>query len=122
MSQETPDLNSPATAGADTQEPAPDLEAKVVEILRSCYDPEIPVNIYELGLVYGVQVDPPGQVNVKMTLTSPACPAAAYLPCEVEGKVRTIPGVKDAKVEVVWDPPWHPNMMSEAAKLQLGLM
>jgi len=73
-------------------------------------------------LVYGVKVDPPGQVNVRMTLTSPACPAAAYIPQEVEGKVRTIPGVKDAKVEVVWDPPWHPNMMSEAAKLQLGLM
>ena len=116
MSLEAPDLNPQCQ---DTQQ---DLEAKVTEVLRTCYDPEIPVNIYELGLVYGIKAEPSGEVNVKMTLTSPACPAAASLPMEVENKVRAIPGVKDAKVEVVWDPPWHPDLMSEAAKLQLGLM
>jgi len=97
------------------------IEKQVIEALRTCYDPEIPVNIYELGLIYDVKVAPNGVVNVRMTLTSPACPSAQELPIEAEAKVRTVPDVTDAKVEVVFDPPWDSSMMSEAAKLQLGL-
>jgi FeS assembly SUF system protein len=98
------------------------IEKQVIEALRTCYDPEIPVNIYELGLIYEVKVAPNGVVNVRMTLTSPACPSARELPIEAEAKVRTVPDVTDAKVEVVFDPPWDSSMMSEAAKLQLGLL
>ena len=99
-----------------------DLEKQVVEVLRTCYDPEIPVNIYELGLIYKVEVDPSRNVLVRMTLTSPMCPVAGSLPPEVEGKIWSLPGVTSAKVEVVWDPPWTPAMMSESAKLQLNMM
>ncbi len=95
--------------------------AAVVSALRRCYDPEIPVNIYELGLIYGIDVDPSGAVAVRMTLTSPACPAAGSLPPEVQAKVSAIPGVTSAKVDVVWDPPWDKNRMSEAARLELGI-
>ncbi len=98
------------------------IEKQVIEALRTCYDPEIPVNIYELGLIYEVKVAPNGVVNVRMTLTSPGCPSAQELPIEAEAKVRTVPDVTDAKVEVVFDPPWDSTMMSEAAKLQLGLL
>jgi FeS assembly SUF system protein len=98
------------------------IEKQVIEALRTCYDPEIPVNIYELGLIYEVKVASNGVVNVRMTLTSPACPSAQELPIEAEAKVRTVPDVTDAKVEVVFDPPWDSSMMSEAAKLQLGLL
>lgn len=97
-----------------------DVESQVIETLQTIYDPEIPVNIYELGLVYDVNVDPDGRVDIRMTLTSPACPVAQSLPLEVESKVRGVPGVKDVDVEVVWDPPWTPDKMSEAAKLELG--
>jgi FeS assembly SUF system protein len=100
--------------------PAPDLREQVVEVLQSVYDPEIPVNVYDLGLVYGVDVTPEGDVAIRMTLTSPACPVAGTLPPEVEQKVRTVPGVRSAKVEVVWDPPWDRSKLSEAARLQLG--
>ena len=100
----------------------PELEKKVVEVLRTCYDPEIPVNIYELGLIYKVEVDPAGAVKIIMTLTSPMCPVAGSLPPEVEAKVWNIPGVASARVDVVWDPPWTPDMMTEAAKLQLTMM
>ena len=98
------------------------LKAKVVEAVKTCYDPEIPVNIYELGLIYDISVTPSSEVSVKMTLTSPACPAAMVLPGEVEDKIRVMAKPKDVKVEVVWDPPWNPDMMSEAARLQLGMM
>ena len=98
-----------------------EMEKKVIEVLRTCYDPEIPVNIYELGLVYKVEVDPALNVKVRMTLTSPMCPVAGSLPPEVEGKIWNIPGVASARVDVVWDPPWSPAMMSEAAKLQLNI-
>jgi len=98
------------------------IEEKVLETLRTCYDPEIPVNIYELGLIYDVQVTPDGAVNIKMTLTAPNCPAAQSLPIEVEGKVGSIDGVTDTRVEVVWEPPWEPSRMSEAARLQLGML
>jgi FeS assembly SUF system protein len=97
-----------------------DLEQKVIEALQTVYDPEIPVNVYEIGLVYGIDIDPSGAVVVRMTLTSPGCPVAVSIPLEVEAKVRTIPGVASARVDLVWDPPWNPEMMSEAAKLQLG--
>lgn len=97
------------------------LEAQVIEAIQTCYDPEIPVNIYELGLIYDVQVDPSGAVAIRMTLTSPSCPSAEQLPVEVEEKVRAIPGVTSAKVDVVFDPPWEPSRMSEAARLQLGM-
>ena len=101
---------------------ANNLEAQVIEALRACYDPEIPVNIYELGLIYEVKVEPSGSIRVVMTLTSPHCQAAVELPAEVESRVRDVPGVTDARIEVVWDPPWDPSRMSEAAKLQLGFL
>ena len=99
-----------------------DLELQIIEALRTCYDPEIPVNIYDLGLIYEVKVKPSGSARVLMTLTSPHCPAAAELSAEVETRVLDVPGVTDAQVEVVWDPPWEPSKMSEAAKLQLGFL
>lgn len=98
------------------------VEAQVVHALETCYDPEIPVNIYDLGLIYEHTVEADGTVKVKMTLTTPNCPAAAILPQQVEAKLKEIEGVTDAKVEVVWDPPWDANKMSDAAKLQLGLL
>ncbi|MDP2702417.1 MAG: DUF59 domain-containing protein [Candidatus Rokubacteria bacterium] len=98
------------------------IETQVIEALRTVFDPEIPVNIVEVGLIYGITVDPAGPVAVRMTLTSPNCPAAAELPAEVEAKVKAIPGVTAVKVDVVFDPPWAPDMMSEAAKLQLNMM
>jgi FeS assembly SUF system protein len=98
-----------------------DLKAPIIETLRTCYDPEIPVDIYELGLIYDIDVQPSGEVTIKMTLTAPNCPVAGSLPKEVEDKVRGVAGVTDAKVELVWDPPWCMDKMSEAAKLQLGM-
>lgn len=91
-----------------------------IEALRTVYDPEIPVNIYELGLIYEVEVSEAREVYVRMTLTSPMCPVAESLPPEVEAKVASVEGAADVKVDLVWDPPWNPGMMSEAAKLQLG--
>jgi FeS assembly SUF system protein len=96
------------------------IENQATEALRMCYDPEIPVNIYELGLVYGVEVNEQGHVVVTMTLTSPHCPVAQTLPREVEARIKAVPKVTDATVKVVWEPPWHPGLMSEAAKLELG--
>ena len=98
------------------------IEAEVIEALRTCFDPEIPVNIYEMGLIYGVKVNNAGVVAIEMTLTSPHCPAAQSIPSEVEGKVRQIAGVTDVKIDIVWEPPWEPSKMSEAARLQLGMM
>jgi FeS assembly SUF system protein len=98
------------------------IEREVVAALRTCYDPEIPVDIYELGLIYGVTVAPEGAVHVRMTLTSPNCPAAQELPAAVEQKVRAVPGVTDTRVEIVFDPPWDSCKMSDAARLQLGLL
>ena len=102
----------------DTQK----LEQKVVEVLKKIFDPEIPVNIYELGLVYKVKAEDPDRVQIKMTLTSPNCPVAESLPIEVETKVSAMEEVTHASVEIVWEPPWNPEMMSEAAKLELGLL
>ncbi len=97
------------------------LEPKVIEAISSVYDPEIPVNIWELGLIYELRVETSGAVHVKMTLTAPACPSAQTLPGEVESRVREVEGVTDATVEVVWEPAWTTDRMSEAAKLQLGM-
>jgi len=98
-----------------------ELNNAIVETLKSCYDPEIPVNIYELGLIYSINIDDEGKIDIEMTLTSPACPVAGSLPPDVENKVKAIPGVIDCKVRVVWDPSWSMDMMSEEAKLQLNL-
>ncbi len=114
MSSEAPE-NTPA------HEPDA-IKAAVIEALKQIYDPEIPVNIYDLGLIYGVDVDESGRVDVKMTLTAPGCPVAQTFPGQVEAAIRQVPGVTDAHVEVVWDPPWTKDRMSEAAKLQLGML
>jgi len=97
------------------------IEAQLIEALRSCYDPEIPVNIYELGLIYGIDLSDNGEVEIKMTLTSPYCPAIQTLPEEIETKLRNVAGVSDVHIRVVWDPPWDPSRMTEAAKLELGM-
>jgi FeS assembly SUF system protein len=102
-------------------EPA-QIEQQVVEALRQVYDPEIPVNIYELGLIYGVDVDASGAVRVRMTLTAAGCPAAQALPAEVQERVRAVPGVASATVDLTFDPPWDPSRMSEAARLELGML
>jgi len=98
-----------------------ELRPQILDALATVYDPEIPVNITELGLIYDVLVDAEAKVGIRMTLTAPACPAAQILPGEVRDKAAKVPGVTEAKVEVVWDPPWTKERMSEAAKLQLGL-
>ena len=97
------------------------IQDKIVEAIRTCYDPEIPINIYDLGLIYEVKVEPTAEVFIKMTLTAPGCPAALTLPGEVEDKASLVTGVKNVKVDVIWDPPWDPSKMSEAARLQLGM-
>jgi FeS assembly SUF system protein len=97
------------------------LQDQVVEAIRTVFDPEIPVNIYEMGLIYGVDASPDGAVHITMTLTTPNCPAAQSLPAEVEAKVNALPGVREAEVEVTFEPPWSQDMMSEAAKLELGM-
>jgi len=99
-----------------------DLENKIVNILKTIYDPEIPVDIYELGLIYEVRIDEDCKVEIDMTLTSPNCPVAETLPKEVEDKVTAIEEVNEAKVHIVFDPPWDKDMMSEEAKLELGFL
>lgn len=96
------------------------LREEIIEQLRTVYDPEIPVNIYELGLVYKIDVDADGRAKIEMTLTSPACPSAAEIPADVRRKAELVPGIRSAEVEIVWDPPWTMEFMSEAARVQLG--
>jgi FeS assembly SUF system protein len=98
------------------------LKEKVIECIKGIFDPEIPVNIYELGLIYEIDILPLNNVQIVMTLTSPACPAAQSLPIEVDQKVRQIEGVNDVHVAVTWTPPWDKSMMSEAAQLELGML
>jgi FeS assembly SUF system protein len=98
------------------------LGDRVIEALRTVYDPEIPVNIFELGLIYRIDVDDDDAVHIDMTLTSPMCPVAETLPEEVKAKVEALDGVKAAKVNVIWDPPWNPSMMTEEAQLELGII
>ena len=133
-----PSIDTSALAGDPSPEPAPsastagppiesdplkmlELKPKILEQLATVFDPEIPVNIYELGLIYDVAVDKGGLAVIQMTLTAPGCPAAVTLPAEVQGKVKAIDGVSDARVDLVWEPPWDKDRMSEAAKLQLGI-
>jgi FeS assembly SUF system protein len=99
-----------------------ELKEKLIECIQTIYDPEIPVNIYELGLIYEVSVLPINNVQIVMTLTAPGCPAAQSLPVEVDQKVRQIEGINDVHVAVTWDPPWDKSMMSEAAQLELGFL
>lgn len=106
---------SPPPAGAT-------LDERVVAALRSVYDPEIPVNIYDLGLVYGLDISPAGEVHVRMTLTAPNCPVAQSFPETVRAVLQAVPGVNEVKVELVWEPPWSRERMTEAARLQLGML
>ena len=122
----------PAPSGAPSGTPgavSPDgavdceaLHAAVIERIQTVFDPEIPVNIHELGLIYDVDVEPTGNVHINMTLTSPSCPSAQELPMMVRGAAGMAPGVAEVEVDVVFDPPWTPEKMSEAARLQLGMM
>jgi FeS assembly SUF system protein len=102
--------------------PGSDLQASVVEVLKSIYDPEIPVDIYELGLIYDVAISEDGDATITMTLTTPHCPVAESLPNEVELRVLSVPGIRDAVVNLVWDPPWDPSKMSDEARLELGML
>ncbi|MEP7168593.1 MAG: SUF system Fe-S cluster assembly protein [Bacteroidota bacterium] len=97
------------------------LKDRVIEILKTCFDPEIPVDIYELGLIYEINVLEGNDIQIKMTLTSPACPVAETLPVEVEQKIKNIPDVNNAKVEITFEPPWEKEMMSEEARMELGM-
>jgi FeS assembly SUF system protein len=117
---ESEGAENPPVGAADPAKTA-ELQPKVVEAIKTVFDPEIPVDIYELGLIYDIWADAESNVAVKMTLTSPACPSAQQIPSEVRWKVKAIEGVTDCSVEVVWDPTWTKDRMSEAAKLQLGM-
>jgi len=112
-------------AGETEPKPAADnteLKDRVIEALKSVYDPEIPVDIYELGLIYDIQISEDGDAAITMTLTTPHCPVAESLPNEVELRVLSVPGIRDAEVKVVWDPPWDPSQMSDEARLELGML
>ena len=108
--------------GDNPTAPGGALYESVVDALREIFDPEIPVNIYDLGLIYGVDVSPEADVAVTMTLTTPHCPVAESMPAEVELRVSSVPGVRDAEVNLVWDPPWDPAKMSDEARLELGML
>jgi len=108
-------------ASAATPEGRDAIEEGIVETLKTVFDPEIPVNIYEMGLIYDIAIEPTGEVAIAMTLTSPGCPVAGSLPGEVQTKIERVPGVTAARIDLVWEPAWNPSMMSEAARLQLGM-
>ena len=134
MSEESMEQASALERGAamlETDEHAPEkareahaeaLGRDIVEAIKTCYDPEIPVNIYELGLIYRIDIEDDDSVLVEMTLTSPHCPVAESLPLEVQEKVESVEGVKSCKVDLAWEPPWHPSMMTEEARLELGMI
>jgi len=123
--QPAAEAQAPGTAETAAITPDPDrtqaLRPAVIDALRKVFDPEIPVNIYDLGLIYDIFADAAGVVGIRMTLTAPACPAAQFLPTEVKQRIAEIPDVSGVKVDVVWDPPWDRDRMSDAAKLQLGM-
>lgn len=110
-----PDPSPPAAPGSPLQD-------QIIDVLRRIRDPELPVNIYDLGLIYGLDVSPGGDVTIRMTLTTPACPVARSLPGQVEQRVRAVAGVGQVRVELVWDPPWTKDRLTPAARLQLGLV
>lgn len=112
----------PETADAPTVAADAGIEERIVAALRTVFDPEIPVNVYDLGLIYDLAVDPAGRVAIRMTLTAPACPVAGMMPGLVESAVRPVEGVTEVSVELVWDPPWTKDRMSEEARLQLGML
>ncbi|HEY0411826.1 MAG TPA: SUF system Fe-S cluster assembly protein [Allosphingosinicella sp.] len=112
--------HKPAEQAAEA--PGGDLYEGVIEALKDIYDPEIPVNIYDLGLIYDVEITPEHHAKIKMTLTTPHCPVAESMPGEVELRVGSVPGIGDAEVELVWDPPWDPQKMTDEAKLELGML
>ncbi|MFM8386137.1 MAG: iron-sulfur cluster assembly protein [Planctomycetia bacterium] len=122
--QASPAASPPVPSGPPPVPPfAPGtLEPSIIAMLRTCFDPEIPLNIYDLKLIYAIDVDPQGVVEIRMTLTSPTCPVAGTLPGEVQQKVASVPGVAKAHVALVWEPPWEPSMLSEEARLQLGML
>ncbi|HTE34797.1 MAG TPA: SUF system Fe-S cluster assembly protein [Chryseolinea sp.] len=115
-------MNEQTTDQTLSESIVPDLKDKVLSAIKTVYDPEIPVDIYELGLIYEINVYPVNNVYVQMTLTSPSCPSAEVIPGEVEQKLKAIEGVNDVKVEITFDPPYSQDMMSEAAKLELGFL
>jgi FeS assembly SUF system protein len=117
MSEVSAEVQTPADSATPEQ-----IRERVIAALRTVYDPEIPVNIFELGLVYDVAIAEGGEAHIRMTLTTPMCPVAEELPIEVESKARSVDGVKSARVDLVWDPPWSMEMMSDAAKLELGML
>lgn len=116
-------MHEDTTKNKETKEQnaVPSLRDRVIEMLKTCYDPEIPVDIWELGLIYTIDINEGNDVHVKMTLTSPACPVAETLPPEVELKIKSIPDVNNARVEITFDPPWDKDMMSEEARMELGM-
>ncbi len=118
MSEEVQNIESNTAASLDV----PGLREKIMAAIKTVYDPEIPVDIFELGLIYEIEIFPINNVHVLMTLTSPSCPSAEAIPSEVEQKIKAISGVNDVKVEITWDPPYSQDMMSEAAKLELGFL
>ena len=123
MSESTGTERTEATPTRDSaQVETAQLETNVIAALRTIYDPEIPVNIYDLGLVYRLDVDAAGKVDIRMTLTAPACPVAETFPGTVEQRLYEVPGVSEVRVELVWEPPWNPDRLSEDAKLSLGLL
>ena len=115
--------NAAPAAEREPNPPAPNaIEQGVIAALKNCYDPEIPVNIYELGLIYDIKIDPEGAAAITMTLTAPNCPAAQSMPLDVQTKVEAVEGIQSAKVEVVFDPPWTPEKMDDSAKLALNIL
>ena len=118
MSEEVQNIESNSAASLQV----PDLREKILAAIKTVYDPEIPVDIFELGLIYEIEIFPLNNVHILMTLTSPSCPSAEAIPTEVEQRIKAIPGVNDVKVEITWDPPYSQDMMSEAAKLELGFL
>ena len=116
------DPTQPLARLVEAPEALREVGERIVAQLKTVYDPEIPVNIYELGLIYGVELDEGGAARIRMTLTTPMCPAAEELPPEVESKAREVEGVTSVTLDLVWDPPWSPAMMSESAKLELGMV
>ena len=122
MEQQQHEIAAEQARIVEAEGPMTEVGERIVDELKTVFDPEIPVNIYELGLIYRVSVNEEGAAHIRMTLTTPMCPAAEELPPEVESKARGVEGVTGVTLDLVWDPPWTPEMMSEAAKLELGML